>query len=88
LKKKQKLLGIGARGAAALTCNNQKFFGSFFQKRNACFLPFRAPQAEGPESVSTAPGVTQLHKRGLIPEAFMVDPYPSLARTKKQAVLF
>jgi hypothetical protein len=29
----------GARSAAAITCYNQKFFGSFFQKRTACFLP-------------------------------------------------
>jgi hypothetical protein len=30
---------IGARGVAAFTCDNQKFFGPFFQKRTACFLP-------------------------------------------------
>jgi hypothetical protein len=28
-------LPIGARGAAAFTC----YFGSFLQKRTACFLP-------------------------------------------------
>jgi hypothetical protein len=30
---------MGARGVAALTSYNQKFFGSFFQKRTAFFLP-------------------------------------------------
>jgi hypothetical protein len=30
---------IGARGAAALMLSEQKFFGPFFQKRTACFLP-------------------------------------------------
>jgi hypothetical protein len=38
-KRTKKLLLIGARGAAAFTCYNQKFFGSFFQKRTACFSP-------------------------------------------------
>jgi hypothetical protein len=36
--KREKRLLIGARGAAASTYYNQKFFGSFFQKRTACFL--------------------------------------------------
>jgi hypothetical protein len=31
-------LRIGARGAAALMLSEQKFFGSFFQKRTACFF--------------------------------------------------
>jgi hypothetical protein len=43
LKKEAKLLLIGARGAAALTCYSQKFFGSFFQKRTAFFPALPRP---------------------------------------------
>jgi hypothetical protein len=34
---------IGARGAAALTCYSQKFFGSFLQKRTAFFPALPRP---------------------------------------------
>jgi hypothetical protein len=37
LKKKQKLRFICVRDEAALPLENQKFFGSFFQKRTASF---------------------------------------------------
>jgi hypothetical protein len=36
-KKKQKLLQIWARVEPNVRPNLQKFFGSFFQKRTACF---------------------------------------------------
>jgi hypothetical protein len=38
-KRTKKLFLIGARGAAALMLREQKFFGSFFQKRTACLVP-------------------------------------------------
>jgi hypothetical protein len=47
LKKEAKPLVISTRRAAALTCNNQKFFGSFFKKELLFFLPFRARPPRG-----------------------------------------
>jgi hypothetical protein len=37
-KRTKKLLSIGFRVAATRTPNEQKFFGSFLQKRTACFF--------------------------------------------------
>jgi hypothetical protein len=37
-KKKQKLLHVGVRVGFNAYPNEQKFFGSFFQKRTACLL--------------------------------------------------
>jgi hypothetical protein len=36
-KRSKKLLQFGARVAATRALEKQKFFGSFFQKRTACF---------------------------------------------------
>jgi hypothetical protein len=41
-KSTKKLLLVGIRTEHGGRTNSQKFFGSFFQKRTACFLSFAA----------------------------------------------
>jgi hypothetical protein len=63
-KRTKRLLIITRYRCRTARTNEQKFFGSFFQKRTAFFLPFRAPQAEGHESFN-APANHVTRARGV-----------------------
>jgi hypothetical protein len=60
LKKEAKTFAYWCARVAAFTCYNQKFFGSFFQKRTAFFLLARL----GYSSTIKAAGISQQANSG------------------------